>query len=60
MVIENTLRGERMKIKDIQKIRDDKERAIQAALCPEIPEHIRCWFSLLAYAIAKQTLDKVE
>lgn len=40
-----------MNITDIKKIEDPKKRAIQAALCPEVPEHIRLWFALLVLAI---------
>lgn len=40
-----------MKLVDVKKIENDKERAIQAALCSEIPANIRPWFALLAFII---------
>lgn len=47
-----------MTLEEVKKIEDDQEMAIQAALCPDIPEHVRSWFALLACAIGLQRLDK--
>ena len=41
-----------MKFADVKKIKNDKERAIQAALCEEIPENVRFWFAVIAFVIA--------
>mgnify|MGYP001579528024 CR=1 FL=1 len=47
-----------MKIASIKKIKDAKERAIQASLCSDVPEDIRPWFALLAVAIGLEELEQ--